>query len=72
MNMQPRKLVNDTPLPKLTGKFCVMRQSLNTKRMVVTCLHDDALAATEEAQRLNSNDPHLRFMVVKVITAIGP
>ena len=70
--MKTSKPVNETPLPKITGKFCVMRQSHTSKRMVFTALHDDALSATEEAQRLHSESPDLRYLVVKVVTAIGP
>lgn len=70
--MKTSKPVNETPLPKITGKFCVMRQSHTSKRMVFTHLHDDVLSATEEAQRLNSESPHLRYLVMKVVTAIGP
>lgn len=49
-----------------------MRQSETGKRMVFTALHDDVLTATDEAQRLNSENPHLRYLVLKVVTAIGP
>jgi endonuclease V-like protein UPF0215 family len=72
MNMKTSKLANETPLPKLTGKFCVMRQSHTVKRMVFTAVHDDVLSATEEAQRLHAEKPDLRYLVMKVVTAIGP
>ena len=70
--MKTSKLANETPLPKLIGKFCVMRQSHTIKRMVFTTVHDDVLSATEEAQRLQMEKPDLRYLVMKVVTAISP
>lgn len=70
--MKTSKLVTETPLAKITGKFCVMRQSHTSKRMVFTALHDDVLSASEEAQRLSAESPDLRYLVMKVVTAVGP
>ena len=50
--MKTSKLVNDTPLAKITGKFCVMRQSHTSKRMVFTALHDDVLSAVKRRSDL--------------------
>jgi hypothetical protein len=60
------------PMDKLTGKYGVMRQSTSLKRMKFQALHDDVLSATEEAKRMKDEHPDLLFMVVKVITSIGP
>jgi hypothetical protein len=61
-----------TQIPKenWNGKFAVMRQTLNKHGMKFFVLHNDVLSATEEAQRLNNEDPEGYFLVVKIVATV--
>ena len=69
--MKTSKPFDETAREEWKGKFCVMRETESRKNMKFAQLHDDVLTATEEAERMNSEKPEVRYMVVKVVAVIG-
>ena len=60
------KLIGETLLIQLLGKFAVMRQSRSGKNMRFTCIHDSLELAIKEANRLHAKAPTERFLVMVV------
>jgi hypothetical protein len=71
MDEKTSKPMEAVPREEWKGKFCVMRESRTHKNMRFASLHDDALLANEEAERMNTLHPELRFMVVRVVNVVG-
>ena len=69
--MKTSTKIDATPREEWKGKFCVMRETESKKNMKFSHLHSDVLSATEEAERMNSEKPEVRYMVVRVVTVVG-
>lgn len=66
LTLKKPKLIGETPLINLSGKFVVMRQSRNFKSFRFTCVHDTFDIAMREAKRLSKANQTERFLVLQV------
>jgi len=67
---QRAKLIGNSPLNDLFGKFAVMRQSKRAKSMRFTCIHESIDLANIEASRLSKSEPEERFLILQVVGQI--
>lgn len=67
---QRAKLIGNSPLDDLQGKFAVMRQTLSGKSMRFTCIHESIDLANNEASRLSKSAPEERFLILQVVGQI--
>lgn len=66
LTLKKPKLIGETPLENLSGKFVVMRQSRHVKSFRFTCIHDSYDLAMREAKRLTKANNTERYLVLEV------
>jgi hypothetical protein len=59
------------PLTSVLGHYVVMRQSQDAKAMRFTTCHWTLESAKKEAERLSSDMPNCRYLVLQVVDSSG-
>lgn len=67
LTLKKAKLIGETPLENLSGKYVVMRQSKSTRGFRFTCFHETKELAEREAARLGKETPDRRYLVLQIL-----
>jgi hypothetical protein len=65
LSLKKAKVIGESPLQDVEGKFVVMRQSKRARNFRFTCYHETQSDALKEANRLAKAMPGCRFLVLQ-------
>jgi hypothetical protein len=65
LSLKKAKVIGESPLQDLDGKFVVMHQSKRARNFRFTCYHQTKEDALKEANRLAKVLPGCRFLVLQ-------
>jgi hypothetical protein len=68
---KPSEPIGLRPLANVLGHYVVMRQSQGSKSMRFTTCHWSSKSAKKEAERLQSEIPNCRYLILQVIDFVG-